>query len=166
MKRLVTVFLAAAFMLMAMDAMAQSVKLERYAKTHNMKTGTKTWEYNTGLKIVGRGTKVYIKADTTESDDVTVTSFTWAFDRRPAGSTAAMDSGASHPMDNSFTVDSVGYYYFSVAVNGGAAISRDTVYASTYVGVNRYDMFNIPNGCFCHLVVGGNVNAKFSEWVN
>ncbi len=166
MKRLVSIFLAIAFLFLATDAMAQSVKLKRYAKTLNMKTGTKVWEYNTGLKMVGKGTKVYIKADTTGSGATAVTSFTWAFDKRPAGSAAAMDSGASHPMDNSFTVDSVGYYYFSVSVNGGAKVSRDTIYASTYVGVNRYDAFNIPNGCFCHLVVGGEVNAKFSDWVN
>lgn len=166
MNRLVSIFLAVAFVLMATDAKSQSVTLERYAKTMNMKTGTKTWEYNTGLKVVGRGTKVYIMADTAGSGATPVTSFSWAFDKRPTGSVAAMDSGGSHPMDNSFTVDSVGYYYFSVSVNGGAKVSRDTVYASTYIGVNRYDMFNIPNGCFCHLVVGGDVNAKFSEWVN
>jgi hypothetical protein len=165
MNRLVSIFLAVAFLLMATDAMAQSVKLKRYAKTMNMKTGTKVWEYNTGLKIVGKGTKVYVKADTAGSGAGTVTSFSWTFDRRPTGSVAAMDSGASHPEDNSFTVDSVGYYNFAVTVNG-SVVSRDTVYASTYIGVNRYDMFNIPNGCFCHLVVGGEVNAKFAEWQN
>jgi hypothetical protein len=166
MKRLVSIFLALAFLFMATDAIAQSVKLKRYAKTMNMKTGTKVWEYNTGLKIVGKGTKAYIKADTTGSGATPVTSFSWTFDKRPTGSVAVMDSGASHPMDNSFTVDSVGYYYLSVSVNGGAKVSRDTVYASTYIGVNRYDPFNIPNGCFCHLVFGGEVNAKFAEWQN
>jgi hypothetical protein len=166
MKRLVSIFLAIAFLFMATEALAQSVKLQRYAKTMNMKTGTKVWEYNTGLKIVGRGTKVYIKADTTGSGATPVTSFSWTFDKRPTGSTAVMDSGAAYPMGNSFTVDSIGYYYFAVSVNGGAKVSRDTVFASTYIGVDRYDMFNIPNGCFCHLVVGGDVNAKFPQWVN
>src|SRR5512138_3280583 len=141
MKRLVSIFLAAALLLLAFDAMGQTVKLKRYAKTMNLKTGTKVWEYNTGLKIVGKKTKVYVKADTTGSGATTVTSFSWAFDGVPGGSVATLDSGAAFPVYNSFTVDTTGYYYLSVTVNG-TVVSRDTVYASTYAGVDRYDMFS------------------------
>lgn len=162
MKRLVSIFLAAALLFLAFDATAQTVKLKKYAKTLNMKTGTKVWEYNTGLRIVGKRTKVYIMADTAGSGATTVTSFNWTFDGVPAGSATVMDSGATHPVDNSFNADTTGYYYLALSVNAGAVTSRDTVYASTYVGVNRYDMFG-GTGCFCH---GGpsTINTKFNEW--
>ena len=66
MKRLVTILLAMAVLLVA-SAMGQSVVLKRTPKSMNQKTGTKVWEYNTGLRVVGAGSKVYLTADTAGS---------------------------------------------------------------------------------------------------
>jgi hypothetical protein len=165
MKRLVSIFLAMAILLVA-QAMGQSVTLRRTPKSLNQKTGTKVWEYNTGLRVVGKGSKVYLTADTTGSGANVVTTFTWAFDGVPAGSAAAFDSGASHPVDNSFTPDSTGFYYLSVATNGGK-ISRDTIFASTYTGIDRANMFKFGyGGCACHKFMTGTLRTNFDDWQN
>jgi hypothetical protein len=165
MKRLVTIFLAMAILLVA-SAMGQSVALRRTPKSMNQKTGTKTWEYNTGLRVVGIGSKVYLTADTAGSGASGVTTFTWAFEGVPAGSVAAYDSGTGHPVDNSFTPDSSGFYYLLVTVDGGKA-SRDTIFASTYTGIDRDNMFKFGyTGCACHKYMNGRLRTNFDDWQN
>jgi hypothetical protein len=160
MNRLVSIFLAVALLFMAYDATGQSVVLKRTPKSMNQKTGTKTWEYNTGLRVVGKKSKVYLTADTTGSGANVVTTFAWSFDGVPPGSTlASFDSGSSHPVDNSFTPDTTGWYYISVAGNG--KVSRDTILASTYGGVDPNDMFSFPGGCYCH---SGDPYPQFNAW--
>jgi predicted CXXCH cytochrome family protein len=83
---------------------------------------------STGLRVVGKGMKVYVSGDTTGA----VTSFTWSILTKPAGSAAVIDT-PSHKFV-SFMADSVGQYIVQVAINGGAT-AKDTIYASTYTGV-------------------------------
>ena len=165
MKRLDTIYrviLAGCFLaFMSMEALAQAVKLKvepmspgrlaAIGKSANMAT--------TGLKVFGRGAKVYMSADTTGSGATAVTSFTWSFVSRPTGSTAVLDSTTKQY--SSFTADSTGQYVVSVAVNGGAA-DQATFLVSTYLG---YQTTSGLSCATCHNNVnsetGGNI---FTGW--
>jgi len=98
----------------------------------------------TGLNVVGRGSKVYLYADTTGSGATTVTAFAWSFVTRPAGSNAVLDSASTQY--SSFTADSLGQYAVQVSVNGGAEASTVPVFVSTFVGYSGNAL-----GCLtCH----------------
>jgi hypothetical protein len=107
---------------------------------------------SSGLRIIGKGMKVYLSADTTGSGSNTATSFAWSFiDPKPAGSKAVFDN--VNTMFTSFKADTTGVYYVQVLVNG-TITAVDTIRASTYVGVTS----NFP-GCAlgCH-------NDKVVSW--
>ena len=98
----------------------------------------------TGLKVIGKGSKGYLLADTTGSGATVVSSFTWSFVARPTASNAVFDS-AANKQSQSFTADSVGQYIVSVSINGGAT-DQDTFWVSTYVGSTG----GFPACTFCH----------------
>src|SRR5512135_1178606 len=93
---LVVVLLAAPLV----EAVAQSVKV----KTEWMSPGRRSsgppkykapagpYYIATGLNVVPIGMKAYFSADTTGSGSNVVTSFSWSFVQRPAGSVTAVDS--------------------------------------------------------------------------
>ncbi len=120
--------------MLSVDALAQAVnvkvegmspgKLAKIGKSANMSTP--------GIKVVGKGAKVYLKADTTGSGATAVTSYTWSLASVPAGSTAALDS--SDKGCSSFTPDIIGQYIVQASVNGGAKTDKETLFVSTYMG--------------------------------
>ncbi len=113
-------------------SLAQTVQVVRDARSDRTKdTAGTSWQVYSGLRVVGRGATVYLKADTTGSGATTVTSFAWTFLSVPAGSNAAFTSPAG--MSTKFIPDSVGQYIVQVAVNGSKS-DQDTIFASTYVG--------------------------------
>jgi predicted CXXCH cytochrome family protein len=129
------VLLAGCFLAMlTMDALAQAVnvkvegmspgKLAKIGKSANMSTP--------GIKVIGKGSKVYLRADTTGSGATAVTSYTWSLASVPAGSTAALDS--TDKGCSSFTPDIIGQYIVQASVNGGAKTDKETLFVSTYMG--------------------------------
>ncbi|HTR82789.1 MAG TPA: multiheme c-type cytochrome [Bacteroidota bacterium] len=86
----------------------------------------------TGLGVVGKGSKVYLYADTTGSGATTVSSYAWTFFSKPSGSSAVFDSATNRY--TSFTADTLGQYIVQVSVNGGAKTAQETLFVSTYVG--------------------------------
>ena len=81
---------------------------------------------------VGKGMQVCLRADTTGSGTKIVTSYTWTFLTKPLGSKAAF-TYSTRQDTTWFIADSGGQYIVQVAVNGGGS-SKDTLFASTYVG--------------------------------
>ncbi len=98
---------------------------------------------STGLRTVGKGMKVYLKADTAGSGATKVTSYSWTFIAKPAGSTAAFSDAAKDSV--TFIPDVTGQYIVQVGVNGGAKTHVDTIFASTYRGIT-----NLQQSCICH----------------
>jgi len=86
----------------------------------------------TGLKVIGKGARAFLLADTTGSGSSVATSFTWSFVSRPTASNAVFDSTGNNPKQ-SFTADSAGQYIVSVSISGGAT-DQDTFWVSTYAG--------------------------------
>jgi Secretion system C-terminal sorting domain len=109
----------------------------------NYTTPAGPWYVSTGLRVVGKGMKVYLKVDTTGSGATVANNFTWSFDGTPQGSMAAYDSAGSNIM-NSFKADTTGWYYVAATVNG-SVVARETLWASTYSGVT-----NFTSDCACH----------------
>ncbi len=132
-----------------MEASAQAVKAKVQAMSPGKLTaiGKSTYIATTGLSVVGRGSKVYVYADTTGSGTTKATSFAWSFTTLPAGSASSFDSANSQY--TSFTPDSLGWYCASVTVNSGAKTSQESLWVSTYVG---YSGNSVP--CLtCHGVI-------------
>ncbi len=98
------------------------------------------WNISTGLRAVGKESRVYFSVDTTGSG--AVGSPAWAM-VAPPGSAAVLDSADGNFL-NSVKVDLVGEYVISATVGGQTA--SDTVFASTYSGVGT----DPQAGCFCH----------------
>jgi hypothetical protein len=115
-------------------------------------TTSGTNQIYSGLRTVGKGMQVCLRADTTGSGTKIVTSYTWTFLTKPLGSNAAFTYSARQDT-TWFIADSGGQYIVQVAINGGAS-SKDTLFASTYVGATA----SIP-GCSagCH-------SANYSGW--
>jgi len=119
---------------LSMQTFGQVVKLNVVAMTPGKlgSIGKSTALATTGLKVVGKGSKAFMLADTTGSGATAATSFTWSFVSRPTASNAVFDSAANHQYQ-SFTADSGGQYIVSVSINGGAT-DQDTFWVSTYIG--------------------------------
>jgi FlgD Ig-like domain/Doubled CXXCH motif (Paired_CXXCH_1)/Cytochrome c554 and c-prime len=83
---------------------------------------------STGLRVVPKGMKVYLSADTAGG----VNSFSWSIPSKPTNSTAVIDTPSNQFV--TFMADSVGQYVVQVSVNGGAT-ANDTLFASTFTGV-------------------------------
>ncbi len=128
------------------ETFAQKVKLRVVAMTPGKLAaiGKSSLMATTGLKVIGKGSKGYLLADTTGSGATVVSSFTWSFVARPTASNAVFDS-AANKQSQSFTADSVGQYIVSVSINGGAT-DQDTFWVSTYVGSTG----GFPACTFCH----------------
>ena len=162
MKRFVsvclTLLLTGLFALPIAQVAAQVVKVKREAMSPNRRSSGNPnytapagpYYISTGLRVVGKGMKVYLSADTTGSGATAITSFAWSFDGRPAGSTAAFDS--TNKKATSFTADTTGFYYVAVQVNG-AVTSRDTIFASTYIGSSA----TFPGCGGCHA-------GNYTQW--
>jgi hypothetical protein len=138
---------------------AQTVKVKREAMSPGRRSSgppnytapSGPYYISTGLRIVGKGMKVYLSADTSGSGANTVNSFAWSFVGMPAGSTAVFDNSTT--MSTSFKTDLAGVYYVHVTVNGTVS-AKDTIRASTYVGVVK----SFPSCALgCH-------NDKVTEW--
>ncbi len=151
MVRLVKVLgllLIAALLLAPMfEAAAQGIKVKTIGRSLNSMTlpikgsPAPAWNIATGLRAVGVQSRVYFKADTIGSGAVGTPA--WTLVSKPATSTATLDS-ADGKWINSFKADLVGQYIVSATVGG--ASGADTVFASTYVGVDAA----ANAGCFCH----------------
>ncbi|MEI7812086.1 MAG: FlgD immunoglobulin-like domain containing protein [Ignavibacteria bacterium] len=103
---------------------------------------------STGLKVVPKGARVFVSADTTG----TVSSFSWEITSKPPGSGAQFDSASKK--FTAFTPDLTGQYI--IKVTDGTATDYDTLLVSTYVGV---DPVSPPLGCkSCH-------SDEYKSWV-
>ncbi|MGE5681481.1 MAG: ammonia-forming cytochrome c nitrite reductase subunit c552 [Bacillota bacterium] len=135
--------------ILTLDAAAQTVKIRVEAMTPTRVSALKlkytgiTNAASTGLRTVGKGSKVYLSADTTGS----VTSFNWTFVSKPAGSNAVIDSATKKFV--TFTPDVPGRYV--VKVTSGSSSSTDSIYASTYIGSSSEFVAGKPVPCgSCH----------------
>jgi predicted CXXCH cytochrome family protein len=140
--------------LLSQSAFSQVVVIKRTAMSPPNKkiTTTGTNQIYSGLRTVGEGMQVCLRADTTSSGTKIVTSYTWTFLTKPLGSKAAF-TYSTRQDTTWFIADSGGQYIVQVAVNGGVS-SKDTLFASTYVGATA----SLP-GCSagCH-------SANYSGW--
>ena len=119
---------------------SQAVKVKREAMSPSRRSSgapnytapAGPYYISSGLRVVPKGMKTYLSADTTGSGATPVTSYAWSIATKPTGSAAVMDSVTTKM--TSFTPDLVGQYIIQVAVNGGVKTSADTLYANTYAG--------------------------------
>jgi predicted CXXCH cytochrome family protein len=141
------------------EAAAQTVKVKieamspgrRSSGPPNFTAPTGPYHVSAGLRVVAKGMKVFVSADTTGSGSSAATSYAWSFTGKPANSVAVFDS-ASTPF-TSFTADSTGTYTVQVMVNGTVSAST-TILASTYVG-NTSSYPGCETGCH---------TTKVTEW--
>ena len=124
-------------------AMSPGLRSTGYPNFSSPAAGTPNY-ISTGLRTVGKGMKVYLKADTVGSGATKVTSYAWTFVSKPTGSTAAFDNAAKDSV--TFIPDVTGSYIIQVAVNGAAKTHVDTITASTYVGIKT-----LTESCICLL---------------
>lgn len=150
------ILILALLVLVSSDASA-AIKIKAMGRAINDYPGQK-WVVANGLRVVGVGSKVFLKADTTGSGETGAAS--WAFaGSLPGGSAATFDS--TNTMLTSFTADVAGFYYVTATV--GASSITDTVYASTYGGVGAA----ADAGCSCHngsAFAPGNATTIKTEW--
>lgn len=142
MKKFISIFMFFLSIALLSSSMleAQTVKVKREAMSPGRRSSgppnytapAGPYNISTGLRVVGKGSKVFLSADTTGSGATTVTSYAWTFAGLPAGSVAIFDSASTS--FTSFTADTTGVYYVQVTVNGTVS-AYDTIRASTYVGV-------------------------------
>src|SRR5208283_2441397 len=80
------------------ETFAQIVKLRVVAMTPGKLAaiGKSSYMATTGLKVIGKGAKAYMLADTTGSGTTVASSFTWSFVARPTASNAVFDSAANN----------------------------------------------------------------------
>jgi len=108
--------------------------------------------YN-GLQTVPKGTYVYLQA-WNYGDTGSISSATWTFNSKPAGSNAVLTTITGLSWWAKFKADSTGKYDIKVSVVASTG-SKDTttiVYAATYVGVGGFDGLSasFPNCMSCH----------------
>lgn len=139
------------------DVLSQTVKVKREAMSPSRRSsGAPNYTapsgpnyISTGLRNVPKGMMVYLSADTTGS----VTSFSWSFVSKPAGSVAVIDTPSNKFVR--FIPDVFGQYIVKVTGNG-TLNAYDTLWVSTYAGVGVD-----PPGCgtvgVCHA-------DKKTEW--
>jgi len=124
-----------------------AIKVKRIGRSLNSMTAAyrgapaPPWNYSTGLRAIGKGTKTYFQVDTLGSGQTGGP--TWTLVSKPSGSVAVLDSVDGNFL-NSVTADLVGEYVVSATV--GSQSANDTVFASTYAGTG----FDAQAGCFCH----------------
>lgn len=123
-------------------AMSPGLRSSGYPNFTAPSSGTPNY-VSTGLRTVGKGMKVYLKADTAGSGATKVTTYAWTFVSKPSTSTAAFDNAAKDSV--TFIPDVAGQYIIQVAVNGAAKTHVDTITASTYKGITT-----LTESCICH----------------
>ncbi len=159
MKRLVSAGLLLALIALCAgpDAAAGPVRIKLLGRALNYYPG---WTITNGLNVVGKGNLVWATVDTLDSGLAGTPAWTLT---TPAGSAAALDS--ANRFATSFKTDSTGFYILRVSYGGQSA--TDTVYASTYLGVNESNFgATVPNGCYpCHLS-GSPQDQAFQSWKN
>ncbi len=157
MNRIASLLLAAAVIFIGtFTADAGAIRVKLIGRALNNYPGT--WSIVNGLDVVGKGGKVFATIDTVMSSVSGAASWSLV---APAGSAAVLDSSGT--FTTSFTADSTGFYYLAVSYGGQTA--RDTVYASTYKGVNDVTFAAYPpNGCGgCH-TAGLPQDKAFQSW--
>jgi hypothetical protein len=158
MKRLVSACLAMAFLILcagANDAGAV-IRIKNLGKALNDNPGMK-WTIINGSTVVPKGNKVYAMLDTVGSKATGTPSWTLT---KPGSSTTTLDSTGTYI--NSFTADTLGFYYLSVTIGGQTAI--DTIFAGTYKGIADVS----PASCACHGAgpVPPKLTDRFNDWQN
>ncbi len=147
MKRLATIYTCLFLVgIVWTQSLAQIVEIVRDARSDRTRdiSGT-SWQVNSGLRVVGKGSTVYLFADTTGSGAAAVTSFAWTFLSQPTGSNSTFSNSSG--MNTKFMPDSVGQYIVQVTVNGSKT-EQDTIFASTYVGVaNKFPSCGFVSAC-------------------
>ena len=143
----------------AITDVAAQLKVKRIGRSLNSMTPpvrgatAPPWNYSTGLRAVGTQTRAYFKVDTAGSRRTGTP--TWTLVSKPAGSPAVLDSAAGK-LINSVKVDLGGEYVVSATLVD--TTSYDTVFASTYAGVDP-----APDaGCICHTTA----TAIKTSWEN
>jgi len=145
-------FLAAPYTEVA--AQTAKIKIEAMSPYRLSKMGLSTRASTSGLHVVGKGTYVYLSADTTGQ---AITSFAWSFVQKPTGSNAAIDNPSAQFVQ--FLADSAGQYIVQLTINGSST-AYDTMYASRYVGVGGFQgvAAQFPQCGLCH-------SGKVTKWV-
>jgi len=119
-----------------------------------------------GLNTVARGTYVYLRA-WNFGDTSVITSATWTFISRPAGSNAALIPITGLSWWSKFKADSTGTYEIraSIITSTGTKDTTTKIYSARYVGTGGFDnVFALyPNCMSCH---GSTPNFldKFNRW--
>jgi hypothetical protein len=113
---------------------------------------TGTNQIYSGLRTVGKGMQVCLRADTAGSGTNVVSSFAWTFASKPIGSMASFTYSTQQDTVW-FIADSGGQYVVQVMANSVVSF-KDTLFASTYAGATA----GLP-GCSagCHASI-------FSGW--
>jgi hypothetical protein len=105
-----------------------------------------------GMKVVPKNNYVYLKAFNF-GDTTSITSQTWTFLSKPAGSSATF---VTIPSLNwvKFLVDSTGTYNVQVSITTSTGTKDTTmnIYSATYIGVGNFDGITgqVPNCMMCH----------------
>jgi hypothetical protein len=147
MKRLATIFVSLLLVgSVWTPSPAQVVSIVRDARSDRTRdVSGSTWQVYSGLRVVGKGSTVYLIADTTGSGSTAVTSFAWTFLSKPTGSAVAFTDASG--MSTKFMPDSVGQYIVQVSANG-AVTAQDTFFASVYVGMgNKFPQCGFVSSC-------------------
>ncbi|HEX2865720.1 MAG TPA: cytochrome c3 family protein [Ignavibacteriales bacterium] len=149
--------------LFTMQSFAQTVKIKRFAVSTTVlpTLGTApagTFQVYGGLRTVGKGQTIYLKADTTG----TISSVTWSFLEKPTASTltdASITSAAGKP--TKFAPDAVGRYIVQVDADGKK--DQDTFFVSTFLGTFYSRPLNDGSG---NIEVGCGVchKDKYDNW--
>ena len=154
-KLLISLLMGIFVLSMLSNASAQTAKIKTVPMTPRM-LGTMAPGTNpvySGSKIVAKGMKVYLAADTTGG----VSTFSWSI-TGPAGSKTTLSS--TNTQNVTFVPDSVGQYYVSLTV--GSSTDVDTFVVATYIGAQG------SNGLHCQTCHGSYSTQpgyeQFSNW--
>ncbi len=119
-----------------------------------------------GIKTLAKGTYVYLRA-WNFGDTAAITSSTWTFLQKPAGSGATFGTITGLTTWRKFKADSTGTYQIQVSVvtSTGTKDTTVTLYAATYVGTGKFDNIPaaFPNCMSCHSGTP-TFDAIFDKW--
>ena len=141
------IVLVSLMVLFSTEAVSLSIKIKREAYSPARRVGVTGPNFvSTGLRVFGKGMKVYFSGDTTGSGKSQMTTMTWTLVTKPAGSSASLNVWAKDSC--SFIGDAIGQYIIRCDIDSGK-FAQDTLFASTYVGIGAGSP---PTGCGipCH----------------
>lgn len=152
MKKILTLFVLLLMVNLGLTQRA-NIKIEPVTPERLYKLGFPTQSVSSGLPVVGAETYVYLSAQNIGNTEP-ITSATWEFTSKPAGSVA--DFTYPYP-DNSwayFLADKKGAYDVKLTITtaSGTDDTTITIYAANYVGVGNFDGVpaTYPNCMSCH----------------